>query len=122
MFSRGSWRKTEAYLDYLFRLDISQILYRHGGRGVGALNAATPKYTGLASSSWEFKVTKIQELYKLEFFNTDIEGGASVVLLIQYGHGMPNGGYVQGQDFINPAIQPIFDQIEMDIWREVTAR
>lgn len=94
-------------------------LERGGAAGVVALAGATPVDTGLAAGSWSYRIVSSGGGVTIEWYNTDIEGGATVVLLIQYGHGTGTGGYVQGRDFINPAIRPVFDAIEADIMKEV---
>lgn len=96
------------------------ILNKYGQRGVEALERATPKLTSLASTSWGYEIEGTNGSYKLVFHNYDIEGGYNVAILIQYGHGTGTGGYVTGKDFINPALQPIFDDLAEELWRELT--
>lgn len=92
-----------------------------GGRaGVDALSSNTPKDTGRAAGSWGYDVRHDKGDYEIEWFNTDIEGGYNVAILIQYGHGTGTGGYVPGRDFINPAMKSVFDSISTDVWRQVT--
>jgi len=90
-----------------------------GQAGVSTLSAHTPKDTGLASESWDYRIVDAKDGARLEWFNRDVEGGATVVLLIQYGHGTGTGGYVEPTDFINPAMKPVFDQILANILSEV---
>lgn len=118
--SSGSFKKTDSFLAKLMGLDISSTLHRYGRAGVAALASATPADTGLASESWDYEVTKQGGGYTITWLNSDIENGVSVVILLQFGHGTGTGGYVQGRDFINPAIRPIFDKIATDVWKEVT--
>lgn len=87
--------------------------------GVQALSRATPKDTGLASISWDYIVINEGGRVGIEWYNTNVENGISVVLLIQYGHATRGGSYIPGRDFINPAIQPVFDKIEEDIRKKV---
>lgn len=118
-FSRNPFGKTIKYLERISKKDaILRVLERGGQQGVIALSGATPVRTGLAASSWDYEIRSTPEGYTLTWYNTDIEGGASVVLLIQYGHGTGTGGWVEGLDFINPAMRPVFDQIVLDIRRE----
>lgn len=119
--SGGSWKKTEAYLQRIAKLDIPSILDEYGKRGVDALASATPVGTGLAAQSWNYRVTRTNNSYSLSWINSDVENGFPVVVMLQYGHGTSNGGYVQGRDFINPAIKPIFDQIEEAVRKVVTS-
>lgn len=99
--------------------DILPVLHDAGARGVDALKKATPKDTTLASDSWGYTIDGANGNYSITFHNYDIEGGYNVAILIQYGHGTGTGGYVQGRDFINPALQPIFDELANDIWKEI---
>ncbi len=117
----GKGKKTENWLRKISRGDISAELSRFGQEGVAALSRATPVDTGLASQSWGYRVVKQRRGYSLEWYNTDrIDGeGPPLVILIQYGHATGNGAYIQGRDFINPAIRPVFDKIRNEIWKKV---
>ena len=95
-------------------------LDKYGRAGVEALSAATPVDTGLTASSWHYKITKKKGLIEISFNNSNIQNGVMIAIILQYGHATRNGGWVEGRDYINPAIQPIFDQITKDAWREVT--
>lgn len=116
----GKFEKTTAFLQRLKQTQILAILSRYGSQGVDALSAATPVDSGLAATSWYYTTGTQNGNYWLDFHNNDIEGGAPVVILLQFGHGTRNGGYVQGRDFINPAIAPIFEAIKNDVWKEVS--
>lgn len=119
--SKGSFKNTE---DFLRRMssgsDISSILEGYGREGVAALASATPVDSGLTAESWSYEVTHNHRGYDLVFRNTNVVAGTPVAILIQYGHGTGTGGYVQGRDFINPAVQPLFDRIANDVWKVVT--
>lgn len=95
-------------------------LDRYGREGVAALSAATPKDTGLTASSWYYKIERNSGSISISFHNSNIQNGVPIAIILQYGHGTGNGGWVQGRDYINPAIQPIFDKIANDAWKEVT--
>ena len=82
--------------------------------------SATPVDTGLTASSWQYSINREKDSVSISFENTNINNGVSIAILLQYGHGTRNGGYVQGRDYINPAIQPLFDQIAEEAWKEVT--
>lgn len=112
-------KKTDSYLEKLLEVIKMGSLDRYGRMGVDALSKATPVRTGLAASSWSYDITRKDGKVTLSWKNSDIEGGYNVAILIQYGHGTRNGGYVQGIDYINPALKPIFEQMAEDIWREV---
>jgi hypothetical protein len=117
----GIYSKTERWLNGLKITDFYADLDHYGRLGVDALARATPMDTGLAASSWGYRLIDDRNGPTLEWYNDDIEGGFSVVIGLQYGHGTRGGTYVQGRDFINPAIQPIFDSIAQDIWKKVRA-
>lgn len=95
-------------------------LERYGREGVVALASATPVESGLTANSWEYKINKTKGSVSIEFYNTNIQNGIPIAIILQYGHGTGTGGWVEGRDYINPAIQPIFDKIANDAWREVT--
>lgn len=95
-------------------------LDRYGEMGVKALREATPKDTGLTANSWHYEITHGKESVSISFNNTNIQNGVPIAVILQYGHGTRNGGYVEGRDYINPAIQPIFDEIANDAWREMS--
>ena len=95
------------------------IFDKYGQMGVKALSDATPKLTGLAASSWYYTIERDNKGTKLIFSNSDIEGGCNVAILIQYGHGTKSGGYVEGRDYINPALQPIFEDLKNKLLKEV---
>lgn len=118
--TRGTWDKTTRYLDRLKTVQITSILNKYGQRGVAALAAATPVETSQTANSWTYEIVVKRGSYTIHWKNTHVEGGAPIAVLLQYGHGTGTGGYVQGRDYINPAIQPIFDQIAEEAWREVT--
>lgn len=119
--SKGSFKNTEKYLAKLKALDLRHTLEKYGQQGVAALAAATPVRTGLTASSWGYQVTRGIGGWTIAWTNSDQEnGGFPVAIMIQYGHGTGTGGWVQGIDYINPAIQPIFKKIADDVWKEVT--
>lgn len=117
--NKGTYKKTYRFLYKLIRNEPFKSLDHYGRMGVDALSSATPVDTGLSSESWDYRIIKNPP--GIVWFNTDIATGVPVVILLQYGHGTGTGGYVQGRDFINPAIQPIFDNMIPEIWKEVTA-
>jgi hypothetical protein len=119
--SKGSTAKTEAFLRKIAHLNVMGILNAAGAEGVKALSAATPIDSGLAKGSWDYHVKPFRGGARITWTNSDIEDGYPVVIGIQYGHGTGTGGYVQGIDFINPAMKPIFDQIADKVWKAVTS-
>ena len=94
-------------------------LNKYGRQGVAALASATPVDTGKTASSWSYKIENNNGSVSISFENSNVQDGVPIAIILQYGHGTRNGGWVEGRDYINPAIQPIFDQIVDDAWREV---
>lgn len=117
--STGAFDKTEAWLQKLQKLDIGAIAQAGAQRGVRALSAATPRDSSRAASSWSAEVKRTPNSTTIVWSNSDVENGFPVVIMLQYGHGTGTGGYVQGIDFINPAIRPIFDEIAQSVWKAV---
>lgn len=117
----GNFNKTEVFLKRNLATDIQRALNTYGSQGVAALSAATPVDTGETKNSWGF-TTKIEKTKcSITWTNSNISQGSSVpvVILLQYGHGTRSGVYIEGRDFINPAIKPIFDKIAEAVWMEV---
>lgn len=119
--SSGDFRKTEKFLKTLSEGDIFKTLDRFGRQGVAALSAATPVDSGLTAMSWDYEITRTRKSWSISFTNSHMAGTVPVAILLQYGHGTGTGGYVQGRDYINPAMQPIFDQIADEAWKAVTS-
>jgi hypothetical protein len=120
-FAKGSFARTESYLRALSNLNLEQVLARSGARGVAALASATPRDSGLAANSWAYKVEGSTSSFSIYWYNTDVESGFPVAVMIKYGHGTGTGGYVPGRNYVTPAIVPVFDQIEADIRKAVTS-
>ena len=95
-------------------------LDRYGREGVAALASATPIDSGKTASSWDYEIKREKDLVSISFHNSNIQNGVPIAIILQYGHGTRNGGWVEGRDYINPAIQPIFDKIANNAWKEVT--
>lgn len=121
--SSGSFKNTEKFLRAMRRLDSVILAAMHAGgkEGVNALASATPKESGRAATSWDYEVSKAGRIYTLTWLNRDVENGFPVAIMLQYGYGTGTGGYVQGRDYINPAIKPIFDTIADKVWKAVTS-
>ena len=117
---KGDFSKTTKFLTKLKQnVDISTF-EKYGKKGVAALASATPVDSGLTANSWYYKIEKTNSSISLLFCNSNIQNGVPIAVILQYGHGTRNGGWVQGRDYINPAIQPLFDQLANDAWKEVT--
>ena len=117
---KGNFSKLTSYLGRVKRAVNPSMLDKYGAEGVAALASATPVETGLTANSWYYRITRDDQTVKLEFLNSNIQNGVPIAIILQYGHGTRNGGWVEGRDYINPTIQPIFDRISKDLWREVT--
>lgn len=118
---KGDFKKTFNFLNRCEKLDFRDLM-KYGQKGVEALRDATPKDSGLTADSWYYQITKRQDgSISIEFLNSNVVDGIPIAIILQYGHGTRNGGYVEGRDYINPAIRPIFDEIAEDLWKEVTA-
>lgn len=117
---KGEFSKTESFLKKLRKLDLDSVLDKYGKLGVQALASATPVETGKTAASWDYKIEKGKGVVTITWTNSNVNNGVPIALLIQYGHGTGTGGYVQGRDYIKPAILPIFDQLADALWKEVT--
>lgn len=116
----GSFKRTEGMFKRMSKFEIRSILNKYGDKGVAALSAATPKDTGLTASSWEYQVSKTGTGYSITWNNTNVNNGVNIALILQLGHGTGTGGYVQGVDYINPALASIFEQLADEAWQEVS--
>ena len=119
--SSGDFKKTEKFLKSLSEQDNFKTLDRFGRQGVAVLSAATPVDSGETASSWYYEITRTKSSWTITFNNSHMVGGVPLAILLQYGHGTGTGGYVQGRDYINPAIQPVFDRIADEAWKAVTS-
>lgn len=116
---KGDFSKLDGFMNRLKGLSKNSDLDKYGQRGVDALSAATPYDTGNTAGSWYYKINREGEMLSLEFCNSNVNEGVPIAIVLQYGHGTGTGGWVEGRDYINPAIQPIFDEILNDLWKEV---
>ena len=118
---KGDFSRTTKMLQKLSKGNyIRSILERYAQIGVEALREATPVDTGKTAASWGYDITVSDDLCSITWTNSSQNNGVPIVMLIQYGHGTRTGGYVQGRDFINPTMKPIFDKITEDVWKEVS--
>lgn len=116
----GSFGKTEKFLKKASAFPIIGIMDKYGREGVAALSSATPMDSGLTAGSWAYEIHRSRSSVSLVFTNSNLRDGIPIAILIQYGHGTSTGGYIQGLDYINPALKPIFTKMSEDIWKEVT--
>lgn len=115
----GSWRGTEAYLEHLRHGELFGVLEKYGARGAAALAAATPMDSGLTANSWSYQIKKTSGYFSVTWTNSNIQNGFPVAVMLQYGHGTGTGGYIQGRDYINPVVKPLFDQMLNELVGEV---
>ena len=118
--TRGSLDKTEKFLNRMSKGDILRTVERYAQLGVDALSSATPVDTGLTAASWGYKIESTRGNISIVWTNSNTAGGKPVAILLQYGHGTGTGGFVQGVDYINPALKPVFDKIANNVWKAVT--
>ena len=117
---KGDFSKLSRYFERVKEAAKIDVLDKYGQEGVVALSSATPVDSGKTANSWYYEIKRQNGLVSIEFKNANINKGVNIAIILQYGHGTGTGGWVQGRDYINPAIQPIFDKIADDAWKEVT--
>ena len=117
---KGDFSKASRYLERLKEAAKLGVLDKYGREGVAALASATPTETGLTASSWTYEIERQGSSVSIVYKNSNINKGVPIAVILQYGHGTGTGGWVQGRDYINPAIQPVFDRIADEAWKEVT--
>lgn len=118
---KGDFSKLSKYLERVKETANLGILDKYGRAGVSALASATPVDSGLTANSWHYTIERTRGSAKIIFHNSNIQNGVPIAIILQYGHGTGTGGWVEGRDYINPAIQPVFDDIANEAWREVTS-
>ena len=116
----GSFSKTDAFLKRLSSGRYLSNLDKYAKEGLDALIAATPFDSGLTADSWYYQITESKDSIRIEYCNSNIQDGVPIAIILQYGHGTRNGGWVEGRDYINPAIKPVFEKIADKIWKEAT--
>lgn len=117
---KGDFSKLNSYLERVKEVVKLGDLNKYGRQGVQALSSATPIESGETANSWYYEINRTKESVSISFHNSNINNGVPIAIILQYGHGTGTGGWVEGRDYINPAIQPIFDRIAEDAWKEVT--
>lgn len=117
--TRGDLDELSKKLEREKNLNLESILRKYGEVGVSRLKIATPKRTGTTANSWEYKVVVGKGVARLVFSNTNVNNGVNIAIILQYGHGKRNGGYIKGIDYINPALKPVFEDLKEACWKEV---
>lgn len=116
---RGEYSKITMYLKNLLRKDYTSIVRKYADQGLEALREYTPKDTGLTANSWSYEIEQTRTSIKVTYLNSNVNKHINIALIIQYGHGTGTGGWVEGIDYINPALKPVFEQMAAECWREV---
>ena len=118
----GSFARSQAFLQRMHNREQFKVLSKHGETGVAALAAATPKDSSKTAGSWYYEIVDRPGYFAIHWYNSNVEepGRLPIAAIIQYGHATRGGGWIDGRDYINPAMRPIFDQTAADMWREVT--
>ena len=116
---KGDFSKLTRFLERAKEVVNLGDLDKYGRAGVDALSSATPVDSGLTASSWYYKIQHQNGVASISFLNSNVNDGVPIAIILQYGHATGTGGWVQGRDYINPAIQPIFDEIANKAWEEV---
>lgn len=116
---QGDFKKLSSFLERMKKPLKKTTLDKYGKEGVQALMAATPVDTGLTASLWHYDINMSKDSSSISFYNDNINNGVPIAIILNYGHGTRNGGYVKGRKYINPAIQPIFDKLAQEAWKEV---
>lgn len=119
---KGDFSKTTRFMERARNAVRLGILDKYGREGVAALSSATPIDSGKTATSWYYKIENNRESARITFYNSNLQNGVPIAIILQYGHGTGTGGWVEGVDYINPAVRPIFDQILKNAWGEVTKR
>lgn len=119
---KGDFKKLDTFFQRAKEVVKLSDLDKYGREGVVALQHATPKDTGRTAASWSYQITRKNDIITLEFYNSNIQNGIPIAILLQYGHATRNGGFVQGVDFINPSLKPIFERIADNAWKDVVGR
>lgn len=117
---KGDFSKATRYFERLKEVARLSILDKYGREGVAALESATPVESGKTAQSWSYEIERSKGSATISFSNSNINKGVNIAVILQYGHGTGTGGWVEGRDYINPAIQPLFDRIADEAWKEVT--
>lgn len=118
---KGDFQKTDRLFHRIIERHYKNKLAKYGEKGVRALSAATPNDSGKTAESWSYEISEGDGSLSVYWKNSNVNDGVNIAIILQYGHGTRNGGYVEGRDYINPAIQPVFDAMADEAWKEVVS-
>lgn len=116
---KGNFQKTNRFLHRMIGLHFTKKLKMYGERGVDALRAVTPRNSGKTAESWSYEIVEEPGRTSIFWKNANVVDGVNIAVILQYGHATRNGGFVEGIDYINPAIRPIFEEMAKKAWKEV---
>lgn len=116
---KGDFSRTTRFLHRVLRFDYKTIIDRYGRQGVSILSEMTPVDSGITAQSWKYDVEEKAGRISIVWSNTNVNKGVNIAIILQYGHGTGTGGYVRGRDYINPALQPVFDEMANTVWKEL---
>ena len=116
---KGDFKRTTDFLNKMRKRDVRSIMETYGQMGVDLLQSDTPIKTGKTASSWTFEIVVERDRYEIHWLNSNVNNGVNIAIILQYGHGTRQGGYVQGRDYINPVTQKVFDAMVEELWGEV---
>lgn len=116
---KGNFGKTKRFLSGIIGFHYRRKLEHYAQKGVEALRQATPKDSGETAAAWDWEIVEEDGRLSLYWKNTNIQNGVNIAVILQYGHATRNGSWVEGTDYINPAIRPIFDEIASEAWKEL---
>lgn len=116
---KGDFKNTERFFTNIKKAEYFRVLNKYGQLGISALAAATPVDSGLTASSWTYKVSRSGNMHYISWSNSNLVNDVSIAIILQYGHGTRSGAFVQGRDYINPAMKSVFDKIADGVWEEV---
>lgn len=119
--TKGDFHNIEHFLDAMKKKDHMKVLNEYGRLGVAVLENATPKRTGTTAASWSYEITSNSIEDSITWTNSNENKGVNIAIILQYGHGTRNGGFVQGRDYINPALRDTFDKLAEEVWKGVTS-
>ena len=122
VINKGGWESTTSLLTKILNHRQFKVLDRFGKAGVAALQSATPVDTGTTASMWRYEIAEGRDGLTISFHNDNINQYVNIAIILQYGHGTGTGGWVEGRDYINPAIQPVFDEMAEELWKEVMGK
>lgn len=116
---KGDFKKTYNFLNKMKKREVNAILKKYGKRGVELLAASTPTDSGKTAESWNYEIKVDRDRYEILWTNSNVNNGVNIAMILQYGHGTRQGGYVQGRDYINPVTRQVFDEMANELWGEV---